>query len=176
MQPVVHYSIEMPRFGRSLSPINSVKHIVDTEGTLLPSANSLVPLATAVLNTGATFVVGDVRVGGKVNGIFLSVFAIGETGAPVSGAVNWYIAKIHSGQTSPQPGITGTSELRNQIIHEEKGLVGSGDGTAMAFKGVIVIPRGMRRMREGDRIVWVGRMTGTDNAQFCLKAIYKSFF
>ncbi len=110
--------------------------------------------------------------------MFISVFVIGATGAPLNGPIDWYIAKEHAGQTNlPTPGQTGTSTVRNQIIHEEKGLAGSGDGTAMAFKGVVVIPRGMRRFREGDSWRLILRSEdATNDASFCVKAIYKSFF
>ncbi len=171
----------VPRFrNRALSPINSIKHVIDTEGTITGAAANLVPICVAVPNVDTTtFKPGDVRVGAKVNGFFLSIFAIGSTGAPVSSSINWYIIKIHEGQVNilPTPGQTGTSKIRNQVFHEEKGLAGSGDGTPMAFKGVVAVPRGMRRMREGDQFqILLKHGNDTDESAFCLKAIYKSYF
>ncbi len=171
----------MMPFRRAMSPINSIKHIIDAEGTLLAVGTQVeVPVVVAVPNVdSAVFSPGDVRVGGKVNGIFFSVFIIGESGAGIGpGSINWHVSKMHTSQVPPTAGNTGTSSLRNQIIHEEKGLAGSQDGTPMAFKGVIVIPRGMRRMREGDRVILSLRLTAaaTADALFCVKAIYKSFF
>ncbi len=87
--------------------------------------------------------------------------------------------KQHEGQggSQPDPANAGISKVRNQIIHMEKGLAGSGDGTPMAFKGVIAIPRGMRRMREGDQWnIVLNSKDATNDATFCLKAIYKSWF
>ncbi len=162
------------------TPVNSIKHIVDTEGALTGSATSQIPICVAVPDVNATvFKPGDVRVGATVNGFFLSIFIIGATGAPVTGAQDWFLIRLHEGQSGsiPTPGQTGTSKLRNQIIHEEKGLVGSGDGTAMAFKGVIAVPKGMRRMREGDE--WrlsIRSNDATVDSTFCVKAIYKSYF
>ncbi len=133
----------MPRFRSSRSPINSVKHVVDTEGALLIGGSD-VPIAVAVDTPTTPFKPGDIVLGSNVSSFYLSIFFIGSTGAPVVGSVGWYIAKIRGGQTVadlPNPSNTGTSQLRNQIFHEEKGLVGSGDGTAMAFKGVIRVPR-----------------------------------
>ncbi len=169
----------VPRFNRARSPINSIKHIIDTEGVLAGGAVSDNKIANAVPNVGTSFVPGDIRVGGTINGFFISVFVIGATGAGAVGSLNWFLIKIHTGQVAimPVPGNTGVSELRNQIIHEEKGLSGSIDGTPMAFKGVIVVPKGMRRMRAGDE--WFIRLQSqdaTNNAQFCIKAIYKSYF
>ncbi len=172
----------MARFrrGNSLRPVNSIKHIIDTEG-VWTDVTSLSPIAVAVPNVDTTtFKPGDIRVGATVNGFFLSIFAIGSTGAPVAGSINWYLIKVHGGaqiNALPVPGQTGTSDIRNQIIHEEKGIPGSGDGTPMVFKGVIAIPRGMRRMREGDQwtIGAVSSVAGND-VNFCIKAIYKSYF
>ncbi len=166
------------RRGRSLTPINSIKHILDIEGVWTSAASESV-IAVAVPNVDTTtFKPGDIRVGGKINGIFFSVFAIGDTGAPVAGSVNWYFVKKHTGQgaSTPIAGQTGTSPMRNQIIHEEKGVPGSGDGTPMVFKGVIAIPRGMRRMREGDSWSIIANTTTASQVNFCIKAIYKSYF
>ncbi len=169
----------MARFrrGNSLNPVNSIKHVLDAGGGLT-STSSNVPIATAVANVGTTFVPGDIRVGATINGLFLTVNIIGATGQGVTGPVDWYIIKLHSGQAGvlPTPGNTGISTIRNQIIHEEKGVPGSADGTPHIFKGVVVIPRGMRRMREGDTINVVLKMTDPDAGTFCVKSIYKSFF
>ncbi len=168
------------RFRRSLSPINSIKHVVDTFGDLAGGVISSTPICTAVPNADPSlFVPGDVRVGATVNGFFISLFIIGATGSPQNGPLDWYIIKQHEGQGAslPAPGQTGVSKIRNQIFHEEKGLSGSGDGTAMAFKGVIAVPKSMRRMREGDRfLIQIRSEDSTQDAQFCLKAIYKSYF
>ncbi len=169
------------RRGSSLHPVNSIKHIVETEGLLSGAVTSSVSLAIAVPNVDTTtFKPGDIRVGAKVNGMFISVFMLGSTGSTPIGSLNWYIGKQGTSQTLSNealPGNTGISKIRNQIFHEEKGLSGSGDGTPMAFKGVIAIPRGMRRFREGDAIVLNLRsLDATNDVQFCVKAIYKSYF
>ncbi len=167
----------MPFRGSRLgSIINSVKHVVDTEGGVT-EVNSRSVIANTVTVKSASFDPTEVGIGDKINAFFLSIFIIGTTGAPVTGSINWYIIKLHTAQTGPpNAGNTGPSTLRNQIFHEEKGLAGSGDGTPMAFKGVIVVPKGMRRMRQGDSFEVVIRLNdASQSAGFCLKAIYKSF-
>ncbi len=169
------------RRGSALRPINSIKHIIDTDGTLLENGTNVsVTIAVTVPNTdSSTFSPGDIRLGGKINGFFISLFVLGASGAAIGASVNWYIIKHHANQgVDPDPSNTGVSPVRNQIFHQEKGLAGSGDGTPMAFKGVIVIPKGMRTMREGEsfRIVLALNGLATSDANFCLKAIYKSFF
>ncbi len=170
----------MPRFRRmaAIRPVNRIKHVVDTEGGLTNTA-AIIPLATAVVVRSAVFNPAEVVIGETVNGIFITFFIIGSTGAPVNGSQSWYIAKSRSGQSSstdfPNPHLVGQSDVRNQVFHQEKGLVGSGDGTAMAFKGVIAIPKGMRRMREGDEIFLKAINNGTDSAEFCVQAHYNSY-
>ncbi len=139
---------------------------------------STVPLAVAVTTPTSPFKPGDIMIGSNINGMFLSIFVIGSTGAGIGpSSINWIIYKLRAGQTAPNPIVTGTSELRNQIFHEEKGLSGSADGTPMAFKGVIAIPRSFRRMREGDQIQVRLSLSAaaTGDANFCLKAIYNSY-
>ncbi len=168
------------RTSRLGTQIHSIKHVIDSEGALTGASSSTNVFATAVVARNTVFNPAEVVVGETVNGIFLSIFMIGATGSGQDGSLNWYIAKSRSGQLPgadfPDPGSTGISDLRNQIFHEEKGLAGSADGTAMAFKGVVVIPRSMRRMREGDQLFIKLRSTdAVNNVNFCIKSIYKSF-
>ncbi len=168
----------MVRFrGRGQRPIlHSIKHILDTEGELIQNTPATIDVATTVVNESATFTPGEVLLGSKVFGIFITIFIIGSTGAPVGASQNWLLGKLMSGQTGlPAPSNVGVSPIRNQIYHQEKGLVGSGDGTAMAFKGVIKIPRGQQTMREGQKIqVRIENLDATNTA-FCFRAIYKSW-
>ncbi len=168
------------RGSRLGTQIHSVKHIVDVSGGLTGGASAVVPISKVVNSRTEPFDPLECVVGETVNGIFLSVFTIGATGAPLNGPIDWYIAKARNAQSIvsdfPNPQATGISPMRSQIFHEEKGLAGSGDGTPMAFKGVVVIPRMMRRQRDGDQFFMKIRSEdATSDAQFCIKAIYKSF-
>ncbi len=127
----------------------------------------------------------EVTTGSKVNGFFMSFFAISEGGelATEVPLVDWYIIKDNGGAFGttfdathlPTPGVTGTHVNKRWIIHEEKGLAGGGDvslaGVPMIFKGVIVIPRHMRRIAIGDRFRLCVRTNF--NTKNCTKFIYK---
>ncbi len=171
-------SIMVFRRNRLGSIIQSVKHVVDSSGAFTATAGNI-PLSKTVVARSVPFDPVEIVLGETVNAMFISLYAIGSTGAPLSGPIDWYIAKARSDQDIvsdfPNPGQTGISALRSQILHEEKGLSGSGDGTPMVFKGVIVIPRGMRRTREGDQFFIKIIASGADSNNFCIKAIYKSF-
>ncbi len=167
------------RGSRLGTQIHSIKHVIDSAGVLSGAAISTTPIATAVNAQSAIFNPVEIVLGHTVNGFFLSVFIIGATGAPLNGSIDWYIAKLRGGQTIgdlPAPNNVGISDLRNQIFHQEKGLAGSGDGTPMAFKGVVVVPKSMRRVRSGDQfVIALSSADATNDAEFCIKAIYKSF-
>ncbi len=158
--------------------IQSKKHVVDAGGGLT-DATSTVILSTSVAQPDFSTTPTEVEIGSTVNGMFIIINIIGSTGAPLSGPVDWYISKFRSGQnintSFPDPGNTGIASVRNQIFHEEKGVPGSGDGTPHVFKGVIAIPRGMRRQREGDQFFIKLKMSTGDTGTFCLKSIYKEF-
>ncbi len=174
----VHQVRMVFRRGMSARPINRTKNIIDVQGAVSGGSTSVQTIATTVDTPTSPFKPGDITVGGKINGFYVSIFVIGSTGAPLSGPINWYLWKQHAGQaaTQPTPGQTGTSELRNQIIHEEKGLSGSGDGTPMVFKGVIAVPKGMRRMRSGDEWQIALNSDIADTNNFCTKVIYNAFY
>ncbi len=165
------------RFNRMsrFHPVNSFKHVVDSSGALVAGTVSVTPIMSAgdSRNTGNPAVVA---IGSKVSSLFLSIFVLGTTGGD-SGLVDWYIWKNPRAQVSlgntPTPGNTGISTNRNFIIHEEKGLAATQDGTPMVFKGVIKIPRHMQRVAEQDTInvQLVSDFAGT----FCVKAIYKDY-
>ncbi len=164
-------------FRRSIQPVNRVKHVVDVSGGLT-STTSTVDFAVVVAQRSIPMGANECLLASTINGLFLSIYIIGSTGAPLSGPLDWYIHKRRAGQASasfPVPGNTGVSDLRNQIFHEEKGLSGSGDGTPMVFKGVIAIPKGMRRMRQGDILSIKLVATGADTPNFCIKAIYNEY-
>ncbi len=160
--------------------INSLKHIVDSEGGLPGGgANSNTPIATAVDVASSPFNPGDCVIGSKLTSFFLSIFIIGDSGGGVAGSQNWALTKIYQGQTAadiPAANNLGPNGIRNQIIHTEKGLVGSADGTAMAFKGVIKVPKGFQTMRQGDQ--WIVSIFNADamaQTNFCIRAIFKSY-
>ncbi len=168
------------RGSRMGTQIHSLKHIIDVQGNLTGGATSVNVFASTVNARADPFNPVELVVGETVNAFFISLFIIGATGAGLLGQLDWYIAKSRANQNPvgdfPNPQATGISPVRNQIFHEEKGLVGSADGTPMAFKGVIVVPKSMRRVRDGDQFfIKVRSEDSTNDAQFCIKVIYKSF-
>ncbi len=165
----------MARFRSSIRPVKAVKNIVD--GTFLgvgATVQTIVNLVDTVNDyTGLT---ATVPIGSTVNGVYLFVQMI-DSGSTVTN-VDWYVYKrngLAAAVTPVDPGSTGGNVIRKLILHEEKGIPGNAlDGAyPLTFKGVIKIPRGMRRFGEGDQLKLVMRGTSAYNA--CVKCIYKFY-
>ncbi len=162
----------MARFRSSLHPVNSVKNIIDSTQIGVTGATvAQISLAATVEDfTGAT---GQVPIGARVNSVFLFVQILAQSTGVAN--VDWYIAKVGTGQVAsmPVPGATGGSTMRKYILHEEKGIPGNAsDGAYPAtFKGSIKIPRHMQRFGDGDNLRI--HLRGTDDYNLCVKCIYK---
>ncbi len=174
------------RRGMALRPINSVKNI--REGSSILAAGINTQVSDLILGVESSTLAGSnsVERGSKVNGFYFSFFAISEGGEIANEVplVDWYIIKDNAGALStlgfvadglPTPGATGVHENKRMIIHTEKGLTGGGEislaGVPMIFKGVIGIPRGMRTIRQGDKLKLIARANFA--TKICFQAIYK---
>ncbi len=175
------------RRSMSLHPVNSKKHIVEFSGIIAASTNTVVHNIVDDVDTYTLADTNGVPTGSKVNGIYHSSFYILEGGEVANEVplVDWYI--IHSpggafgttfdADNLPTPGATGVHKNKRFIIHTEKGLAGGGDaslaGVPMIFKGVIAIPRKMRRIGDGDQLVLCVRSNFA--MKMCTQSIYKHF-
>jgi len=177
------------RRGRSMAlrPIDSVKHIMETSAINTAVTNTVALNMLAGVDTYSLSDSNGVPTGAKVNGFFLSIFIISEGGELANEVplADWYIIKVPGniwGNTFdaanlPTPGATGIHINKRHIIHTEKGLTSGGNlslsGVPMVFKGVIAIPRHMRRIGEADSFKLCLRTNF--QAKFCIQTIYKHY-
>ncbi len=175
------------RRAMALRPIDSVKHIVENSQVIPALTNTVVFSITEGVDAYSLADVNGVPTGARVNGFYLSIFAISEGGELANEVplFDWYV--IHNPGTAwgvtfdpsnlPTPGATGSHINKRHIFHTEKGLTGGGDaslaGVPMVFKGVIAIPKRMQRMGQADRIQLCVR--SNFNTKFCAQAIYKHY-
>ncbi len=112
---------------------------------------------------------------------------MGNASATLPSVLDWYIIYDVAGRLSatpsfgdaaddfPFPSRVGTNPNKNQVLHQEKGLVGdAADGSKMIFQGVIRIPRGKQRIGRGTKLVLVAGKEADDKF-FCVRTIYKSY-
>jgi len=166
-----------------LRPVNSLKHVVDTNGLVTLALASVTDVINTVDNP-STVVSNQVNVGCRVNAIYLRVEVKGGAVA-ASGVENIYMYVFKNpGNNLVQPAADaiGVSDNRKFVIHQE--MLMTNVSTAEAsfprtlFKGVIMIPRGYRRFGVDDRLkVILQQRAGETNqtTQFCIECIYKEF-
>ncbi len=172
----------MARFrsrGMALRPINRIKHVVDIAGTIASGADGLFLIAstTDTPTLGAT---ATVETGSKINGFFIRAEVASNEVATAGAIPNVYFMlwKNPGGNlTRPNVALTGTDDNKRFIIHQEMSMIentGKGGNARTIYKGVIVIPKGMRR--NGPNDIWevVIKCPQLDTAQ-CVQVHYKEF-
>ncbi len=167
----------MPRFRRSIRPVQRIKHVVDTSATL--TAGSVLEVDLIRANDAPVLAnTAEVITGSTVNGIYLRVEVAGNEMDP--GAIpNFYMAvgKNPGGNLSlPDPNVVGASDNKRYIIHQEMVMFedAQGGNPRTVFNGVIVIPKGYRRMGPNDTLN-VRFLTTAVNVALCLQCHYKEF-
>jgi len=167
-----------------LRPVHSLKHIVDTNGAIVAAAQSITDVIVTVDSPGAVTGPNQVEVGSTVNAIFLNVQVIQEIPAGGVDNIYMYVYKNPGGDlTGPAVDGVGASDERKRVIHQEMVMTGTVLTAASAvpktlFKGVVLIPKGLRRNGVQDKLqVVIGHRTGeaTQSSNFCLQCIYKEF-
>jgi len=161
-------------FRRFKSPINSTKNIVDATN-LAVAAGVTTDIRLATAENDYTGSVSGCTTGSTINGFYLFCQIISATTGTSN--MDWYVWKGPAAieAVMPVPGATGGHPNRKYILHEEKGIPGNASDGAypLTWKGVVVIPKGRRRMAEDDIIEL--RVRGADIYNQCSKAIYKFY-
>ncbi len=168
----------MARFRNRLRPINSRKHVIDIQGGLIGGTKVGNDLALAVESTVLANPT-EVEVGSTVSSLFLNV-QVAATGSAALANVYMYVFKNPSSAITfasfPDPNVVGASALKKLIFHQEMIMT---DKSANAiprtlFKGVLSVPKHMRRMGPDDEIRIMMFSPGV-NFDFCIQCIYKDY-
>ncbi len=160
----------------SKRPINSIKHIIDTSGSLVANTPSL----TEIIEGQNAYAITDtngVPTGSTVNSFFLNVqIAAKDT----VGIPNVYMIVYKNPGSNigviPNANNVGVSDFKKQIFHQEMQMTEK-NTTAIPrtlFKGVLRVPRHMRRIGADDTIS-VQLFAPTNAFDFCLQCIYKHY-
>ncbi len=171
----------MARFrsrGMALRPINRIKHVVDLSATLAAAANTAFLLAGAT-DTPTLAVTSSVETGSKINGFYIRA-EVASNEAFDSGAIpNVYMIvwKNTGGNLArPVANAVGANDNKRFVIHQEMTMIENsigGNGRTL-FNGVVVVPKGYRRMGPND--IWeVVILSPALNIAACLQIHYKEF-
>ncbi len=159
----------------ALRPVNRIKHVVDSQfglvgGTpvntaLVASVDAPVLANTAECETGST-----------VNGIFLSIEVSAINAATLPNVYMMVFKNPGNNLTFPNANVVGSDDNKKYVIHQEMvmltGLVNSQPRTL--FKGVIAIPKHLRRNGPTDRL-FVQVFSPGITVNVCLQCHYKEF-
>ncbi len=166
----------------AMRPVNSLKHIIDTNGLVTLALQSVTDVINTVDNPDPD--TNQVNIGSSVKSIYLRVEVKGGAVA-ASGVENIYMYVMKNpGNNLVQPAAdaVGANDNRKFIIHQEMLMTNTATAEASfprtLFKGVIVIPRAYRRNGVEDRLkVVLQQSAGETNqtTQFCIQCIYKEF-
>ncbi len=161
----------------SLHPINRIKHVVDSSGTLTAGTT----VSEILIQENAAPVIAntnEVITGSKVNGIYLKVeVASNETDAGAIPNVYMAILKDPSDLAGNiDPTSIGANTQKNLVIHQEMVMLNNiaGGNPRILFNGVVVIPKGLRRFSPADKLRLQIRSTAL-NIAYCLQCHYKEF-
>ncbi len=160
-----------------LRPVNRIKHVVDSQfaTAIATVADTNIALATDTPTLAAT---SSVETGCTINGIFLVIEAVSTSETGVLPNAYLMIMKNPGGNLSfPAPNVVGADDNKKYVIHQEMVMLDSESTSHIprtVFKGVVVIPRHLRRFGPNDSLVVRVETIGI-TANWCLQSHYKEF-
>lgn len=164
------------RSSNRLRPVNRIKHVIDSQAATALGVVNVTNLITAS-DTPDLASSAEVQTGSTVNGIFLVVEVVNTGVTGVLANAYMYVAKNPGGNlVLPVPNVVGINDNKRYIIHQEMVMLQMVDNSnpRTLFKGVIVIPRGYRRMGPNDTIAVHVFSPGVE-INLCVQCHYKEF-
>ncbi len=165
--------------GMALRPVNRIKHVVDSSSTNAAAAVGVHTLALAT-DTPTLGAITSVETGSKINGFYIRFETASNEAIDLGAIPNtyFYVWKNSGGNlTRPAANSVGANDNKRFVIHQEMSMIenkGQGSNARTIFNGVVVVPKGMRRMGPNDlwEVVTVCPALNTAN---CMQAHYKEF-
>ncbi len=167
------------RRAMSMRPINRIKHVIDSSATVAAAANFEFILADAT-DTPTLAATTSVETGCKINGFYIRLEVASNEAIDLGAIPNVYFLvwkNPGNNLTAIVPNSVGDNDNKRWVIHQEMSMIengGQGSNPRTLFNGVVVVPKGMRRMGPDDR--WSVRLLSPAlNVAFCIQCHYKEF-
>ncbi len=169
------------RFNRSTHPVNRIKHVRDIQQAL--PVNTLLPVQIARADDAPALAsTEEVLTGSVINGFYATVEVVATESADTK-TPNLYVyfAKNPGGNlTFPNGNVVGASDNKKYVFHQEMVMLqgnATSNGTVRnVFKGVLAMPKHMRRMGPNDIIEMYMFTPSTSIAlNICAQFHYKEF-
>lgn len=178
--------MSMRRRALRLRPVNSLKHIVETNGIVSGASASTTDVINTKTDPDTAVGTNQVNVGSTVHAIYLRVEVVGATSA--GGVDNIYMGVFKNPGallSAPPMDNVGATDRRKFMIHQEmimltpRNLSTEPGFPRTMFKGVIVIPKGYKRNGIEDKLQVILQHRSGESTQatnFCIECIYKEFY
>ncbi len=140
----------------SLRPVHRIKHVVDVQ-VAVPVNTKVEQFLILAVDDPSLGTTVEVETGSTVNGFFISVEAVASESSTTA-TPNLYLAiykNVGGNLTFPNANAVGSNDNKRFVIHQEMVMINAVDGGTPrnVFKGVIVIPKGMRRFGPNDQLL-----------------------
>ncbi len=159
-----------------MRPVHRIKHVIDRQAATALGVVSTTNLVNTV-DAPVLATTDQVETGAKVNGIYLHVEVVntGVTGV-LANAYMMVVKNPGGNLTFPDPNVVGSDDNKRYVIHQEMVMLQMIDNSnpRTLFNGVIVLPRGYRRMGPNDTVQLMIFSPGIE-LTFCIQAHYKEF-
>ncbi len=156
-----------------LHPVNTKKHIIDSQGALVGATPTTIELAEGV-DAPVLTVTNEVAVGSYIRSIFLNV-QVAATQTSALANVYLIVYKNPSNSMAVANGnVQGASDTKKIVFHQEM-IMGEKNTTGIPrtlFKGVLKLPRHMQRMGQDDSLLIQLYSPGI-TWEYCVQCIYK---
>ncbi len=163
------------RQGSSIRPVHRIKHVIDSQLGILLGVSSNVTLATSV-DAPVLANTQQVETGSTINGIYIKAEGYARTAGALANLYLMIFKNPGGNLVFPNPNVVGANDNKKYVIHQEMVMLqrAVNGNPRTLFNGVIVIPRGYRRMAINDTLTARFFAPGVD-ADVCLQAHYKEF-
>ncbi len=164
--------------GLSLRPVNRIKHVIDTNGTLTVPGTQLNHPVVSATDTPTLADTDGVQTGSKVYGIYLKVEVACLT-FEAAGISNVYLTVMKNPGGNiviPAGNLVGGNDNKRFVIHQEMVMLQNATlgNPRILFNGVIKIPKGFSRFGPNDQL-YVTIVSPIVDIMFCLQCHYKEF-
>ncbi len=162
-------------FNASIRPVNRIKHVTDKQAGVVLNNQEIVIIAKSV-DSPILANSNECEIGSTINGIFINAECYATSAAGLANVYFMVAKNPGNNLVFPNPNVIGASDEKRFVIHQEMVMLNEvvkGNPRTL-FKGVVVIPRGYRRMGPKDQIVIIVFAPGV-NINLCIQTHYKEF-
>ncbi len=164
------------RRAMAMRPVNRIKHVVDKQSALAAGGNGESSTLVSAVDAPVLANTAEVQTGSTVNAIYLKLEVTPTTSVSLANFYMYVVKNPGAELTLPEANVVGASDVKRYVIHQEMVMMQQQDkgNPRTVFNGVIMIPRGYRRMGPGD-FLQVRVFTPGNGINYCFQCHYKEF-